>query len=73
MDKEARPVSRAIALALALIADQDRELAQLLSKSIESGQYLSYSPPPASPRRKPLHAKKPRPRRGKDPLQPGGR
>jgi hypothetical protein len=43
MDKEARSVSRAIALALALIAEHDPELALLLSKSIETGQYLSYS------------------------------
>ena len=44
MDKEARLVSRAIALTLKLIAEQDAELARLLSKSIETGHYLSYSP-----------------------------
>jgi len=71
MDKETVRVSRAIALALKLIAEQDPELARSLSKSIETGQYLSYSPPsPASLRRK-LHGKKTRPRRGKKPRQPG--
>jgi hypothetical protein len=35
MNKEARRVSRAIALALALIAEQDPELARLLGKSIK--------------------------------------
>jgi hypothetical protein len=66
MDKETVRVSRAIALALKLIAEQDPELARSLSKSIETGQYLSYSPPsPASPRRKSRHPKKARPHRGR--------
>jgi hypothetical protein len=66
MDNEARRVRRAIALALALIAEQDPELARLLSKSIKTGQYLSYSS--ASPpdlRRKSQRAEKTPQRRGK--------
>jgi hypothetical protein len=51
---ERRRVTRAIKLALARIAEQDPELARVLSESIKTGTYLSYMPvPPLSvPRRK---------------------
>ena len=41
---ERRLVTRAIKLALTLIAEQDPELGQLLGKSIKTGRYLWYSP-----------------------------
>jgi hypothetical protein len=59
MDKDGRRVSRAIALALTLIAEQNPELARLLCETIETGEFISYSPLPVSPQRKPQHAKKP--------------
>jgi hypothetical protein len=43
-DRDARRVTRAIKLALMLIAEQDPELARLLSRTIKTGEYLSYSP-----------------------------
>jgi hypothetical protein len=68
MDREARRVARAIRLALRLIAEQDPELARLLSKTIETGQYLSYLPASQpSPRHKSRRAKKPRSGRGRSP------
>jgi hypothetical protein len=64
---QCRRVTRAIKLALARIAQKDAELARLLSKTIETGQYLSYSPPSEeSPARKSRRAKKPRPGQGRN-------
>jgi hypothetical protein len=52
-DQEARRVTRAIKRALALIAEQDPELARLLGETIKTGEYLSYSPASQpNPRRK---------------------
>ena len=68
-DREARRVTRAIKLALRLIAEHDPELARVLSKTIETGQYLSYAPAlQASPRRKFARGKKtPKPERNQNP------
>ena len=60
---ERRRVTRAIKLALARIAEKNPELARLLKETIETGQYLSYSPPSQeSPSQKSRRAKKTRPR-----------
>jgi hypothetical protein len=75
MDKnrEARRVTRAISLALALIAEHDPELARMLSQTIETGQYLSYAPQSKSSRqRKSARAKK-TPQQGRNPIQPATR
>ena len=67
-----RLVTRAIKLALTLIAEQDPELGRLLSKSIKTGRYLLYSPASEpSPERKSQDAKKVPPRQGEESLQPG--
>jgi len=61
-----RLVTRAIKLALTLIAEQDPELGRLLSKSIKTGRYLRYSPASEpSPGRKSQDAKKMPPREGR--------
>ena len=67
---ERRRVTRAIKLALTLIAEQDPELGQLLGKSIKTGRYLWYSPG-SQPRlsRKSQEAKNMPPRPGKKPYQ----
>jgi hypothetical protein len=58
-DQEARRATRAIKRALALIAEQDPELARLLGETIKTGEYLSYSPTPQlAPRLKLQTAKK---------------
>jgi hypothetical protein len=44
MDQEERRVTGAIKRALAQIAQQDPELARLLSETISTGQHFSYSP-----------------------------
>ena len=63
---ERRRVTRAIKLALTLIAEQDPELGQLLGKSIKTGRYLWYSPASEPrPRRKSQRAKKTAPRPGR--------
>jgi hypothetical protein len=51
---ERRRVTRAIKLALARVAEHDPELARLLSKTIKTGTYLSYTPvaPLSAPRSK---------------------
>jgi hypothetical protein len=41
---ERRRVTGAIKLALSRIAEKDPELARLLSRTIKTGRYLSYSP-----------------------------
>jgi len=59
MDREARRVASAIKLALTLIAEHDPELSRLLSQTIETGEYLSYSPASqVVPRRKSRRPKK---------------
>jgi hypothetical protein len=56
---ERRRVTRAIKLALTLIAEQDPELGRLLGKSIKTGRYLRYSAASEpSPSRKSQRAKK---------------
>ena len=67
---ERHRVTRAIKLALSLIAEQDPELGRLLSKSIKTGRYLWYSPG-SQPRlsRKSQQAKNMPPRPGKKPHQ----
>jgi len=63
---ERRRVTRAIKLALTLIAEQDPELGRLLDKSIKTGRYLRYSPASEPrPRRESQPAKKPPPRPGR--------
>jgi hypothetical protein len=63
---ECRFVTRAIKLALALIAEQDPELGRLLGKSIKTGRYLWYSPASEPrPSRQSQRAKKPPPRPGR--------
>jgi uncharacterized protein YaaR (DUF327 family) len=70
-DREARRATQAIKLALTLIAEHDPELARMLSKTIETGQYLSYSPTSqAIPRYKPRRAKKTTPSPRKEPRGP---
>jgi hypothetical protein len=71
-DHEARRVTRAIKLALARIAVQDPELAGLLSETIKTGEYLSYSPglQPAPRRRSQLTTKTPL-QQAKNPSRPG--
>jgi hypothetical protein len=73
MDKgrDAHRVARAIKLALALIAEQDPELARLLCKTIKMGEYLSYSlaSQPTRPRRS-RRAKKTRHWQGSNPSRP---
>jgi hypothetical protein len=60
-DGEARRVSRAIKIALALIAEQDPELARLIREAIETGMYLSYTPVKRrTAPRKPLFERRPR-------------
>jgi hypothetical protein len=73
MDREDRRVTRAIKRALALIAEQDLELARLLEQTIKTGKYLSYSPasPQPAPRRKSQGTKKTPRRQGKSLIQPG--
>jgi hypothetical protein len=46
--REQRRVTRAIKLAVALIAEHDPGLAELLRKTIKTGRFLSYSPEPGS-------------------------
>jgi hypothetical protein len=41
---ERRRITRAIKVALELIAEHDAELAGFLSETINTGEYLSYSP-----------------------------
>jgi len=69
--RERRRVTRVIKLALARIAEQDPELARLLSKSIKTGTYLSYSPDapqPASQRKHASEAEKTASLGRKDPI-----
>jgi hypothetical protein len=58
-NQEKHRVTRAIEVALELIAEHDPELARLLSETIKTGEYLSYSPASQSTsRRKSQRAKK---------------
>jgi len=74
MDKhqDERRVTRAIKRALTLIAEQDPELARLLSETIKTGEYLSYSPAsqPTSPRKSQRATETPYRLRG-NPIQSG--
>jgi hypothetical protein len=66
-DQKERRVTRAIKAALELIAEEDPEFARLLSETIRTGEYLSYSPPSEeSPPRKSRRAKKTRPGQGRN-------
>jgi hypothetical protein len=68
---ERRRVTRAIKLALTLIAEQDPELGRLLDKSIKTGRYLRYSPASEPrPSRKSQRSKENASSAGKEPLQP---
>ena len=73
-DREARRVTRAIKLALALIGEHDPELARLLSRTIKTGEYLSYSPTSQPiPRHKSQRAPKTPHHQGGNPGQRGRR
>jgi len=73
-DQDARRVTRAIKLALTLIGEHDPELARVLSRTIKTGQYLSYSPTSQPiPRRKSQRAPKTPHHQGGNPSQRGRR
>jgi hypothetical protein len=72
--REQCQVTRAIKRALVLIAKQNPELALLLEETIETGEYLRYSPASQpTPRRKSQRAKKKVLPTGKEPNKPGRR
>jgi hypothetical protein len=69
---ERRRVTDAIKLALAKIAEQNPELAQLLRESIKTGTVLSYTPvasPPAPRRKRPSEAEKEARKSHKNPIR----
>lgn len=72
--REQRQVTRAIKRALVLIGKQNPELALLLGETIETGEYLRYSPASQPTlRRKSQRAKKKVAPTGKEPNPPGRR
>jgi hypothetical protein len=64
-DLDERRVTKAIKHALVLIAEEDPELARLLSESIKTGEYLSYSPGSQSASGRKRRAKKTGHRQGR--------